>query len=143
MVRARTGVVQPQDKYVLRLPDGLREELKEAAERHKRSLNAEIIARITEHENLWQFWASADAEMAKLEEVAQKAERLEAENERLQDDLRQLREKLAYQEGMTASLRHGIQVFIKHLSRASDGEPVSLEKIMQEISAAQPSKVKD
>lgn len=35
--------IQPQDKYVLRLPDGMRERIKKAAERSGRSMNAEII----------------------------------------------------------------------------------------------------
>lgn len=34
------------DQYMLRFPDGMRERLKEAAAEHKRSLNAEIIARL-------------------------------------------------------------------------------------------------
>ncbi|KQZ25821.1 hypothetical protein ASD50_20570 [Mesorhizobium sp. Root552] len=40
--------VQPQDKYVVRLPDGMRDEIKVAADRNQRSMNAEIIARLTE-----------------------------------------------------------------------------------------------
>jgi len=35
-----------QDKFVLRLPDGMRERLKAEAEANKRSMNAEIIARL-------------------------------------------------------------------------------------------------
>jgi hypothetical protein len=35
-----------QDKYILRLPDGMREYLKEAAKKNKRSLNAEIVDRL-------------------------------------------------------------------------------------------------
>jgi hypothetical protein len=37
---------QPQDKYVLRLPDGMRDRLKTAAAENNRSLNAEIVARL-------------------------------------------------------------------------------------------------
>jgi hypothetical protein len=37
-------VIQPQDKYVLRLPDGLRDRIKAEAEAENRSMNAEIIA---------------------------------------------------------------------------------------------------
>ncbi len=40
------NVVQPQDKYVVRLPDGMRDRLKAAAADNKRSLNAEIVARL-------------------------------------------------------------------------------------------------
>ena len=35
-----------QDKFMLRLPDGMRERIREAAEQNKRSMNAEIIARL-------------------------------------------------------------------------------------------------
>lgn len=35
-----------QDKFVLRLPDGMRDRLKAAAEANKRSMNAEIITRL-------------------------------------------------------------------------------------------------
>lgn len=34
------------DKYLLRLPDGMRERLKEAAKESNRSMNAEIVARL-------------------------------------------------------------------------------------------------
>ncbi|SFZ82394.1 Arc-like DNA binding domain-containing protein [Devosia enhydra] len=39
---------QPQDKYVLRLPDGMRDRIKAAAERNGRSMNAEIVATLDE-----------------------------------------------------------------------------------------------
>lgn len=42
-------VQQPQDKYVLRLPDGLRDRIKNYAQQHGRSMNAEIV-RILERE---------------------------------------------------------------------------------------------
>lgn len=38
---------QDSDKYMLRLPDGMREEIKAAATANRRSMNAEIIARMT------------------------------------------------------------------------------------------------
>lgn len=38
--------LQPQDKYVLRMPDGMRDRIKAAAEKNNRSMNAEIIANI-------------------------------------------------------------------------------------------------
>lgn len=39
---------QPQDKYVVRLPDGMRERIKQAAEANNRSMNAEIVATLEE-----------------------------------------------------------------------------------------------
>lgn len=41
--------VQPQDKYVLRLPDGLRDRIKAHAKRYGRSMNTEIV-RVLERE---------------------------------------------------------------------------------------------
>jgi len=37
---------QDQDKYIVRFPEGMRDHLKAEAEKNKRSLNAEIIARL-------------------------------------------------------------------------------------------------
>jgi hypothetical protein len=37
-----------QDKFMLRLPDGMRDRLKDAAAENNRSLNAEIVSRLAE-----------------------------------------------------------------------------------------------
>lgn len=37
-----------QDKFMLRFPEGMRDEVKKAAEKNGRSMNAEIIHRLTE-----------------------------------------------------------------------------------------------
>lgn len=39
----KKATTQPQDKYVLRLPDGLRDRIKVAAANSGRSMNAEIV----------------------------------------------------------------------------------------------------
>ncbi len=39
--------IQQQDKYVLRLPDGMRDQIKADALANDRSMNAEIIARLS------------------------------------------------------------------------------------------------
>lgn len=39
---------QNQDKFVLRLPDGMRDRIKTAAEANNRSMNAEIVAALEE-----------------------------------------------------------------------------------------------
>ncbi len=41
--------VQPQDKYVLRLPDGMRDRIKAVAEKNNRSMNAEIVKTLEYH----------------------------------------------------------------------------------------------
>lgn len=40
------GPRQPQDKFVLRLPDGMRDEIAKAAKANGRSMNAEIVNRL-------------------------------------------------------------------------------------------------
>lgn len=39
-------VRQPADKYIVRLPDGMRDRLKAEAKASRRTLNAEIVARL-------------------------------------------------------------------------------------------------
>lgn len=39
-------MTQDQNKYVVRFPDGLRDEIKGAAARNSRSMNAEIVHRL-------------------------------------------------------------------------------------------------
>lgn len=40
--------VQPQDKYVVRMPDGLRDRIKRAADISGKSMNAEIVSALEE-----------------------------------------------------------------------------------------------
>ena len=37
---------EQQERFIVRLPDGMRDRIKAAAERNNRSMNAEIVARI-------------------------------------------------------------------------------------------------
>ena len=37
------SMAQTQDKFIARLPDGMRERLKKAADRNRRSMNAELV----------------------------------------------------------------------------------------------------
>lgn len=63
------------DKVIVRLPDGMRDELKALASEHKRSMNAEIVARLTEFHEL-------DARL--FDEILK--------NKKLEDELERLRE---------------------------------------------------
>ncbi|WP_182422310.1 Arc family DNA-binding protein [Aureimonas sp. ME7] len=49
MAPVNEGTARSDDKYTLRLPDGMRGKLKEAAQSANRSLNAEIIHRLERH----------------------------------------------------------------------------------------------
>lgn len=62
-----------QDKFMLRLPDGMRDRIKDAAEKNNRSMNAEIVSRL-ENSFIQEFWdARAPLQLAKersLQEAA-------------------------------------------------------------------------
>jgi len=46
MNKKPTPPVQPQDKFVVRFPDGLRDQIADAAKASGRSMNAEIVTRL-------------------------------------------------------------------------------------------------
>lgn len=43
----RAATTRDSEKYIVRLPDGMRERIKRSAEENNRSMNAEIVARLT------------------------------------------------------------------------------------------------
>lgn len=46
MTKKTSTQIQPQDKFVVRFPDGLRDQIAEAARGSGRSMNAEIVTRL-------------------------------------------------------------------------------------------------
>lgn len=76
-------VIQPQDKYVLRLPDGMRERIRAAAELSNRSMNAEIVDRL---EQSFSFPSTEAGLRARIATLNEEAEGLHAEIRELQDE---------------------------------------------------------
>lgn len=74
---ARKPTIQTEDKYVIRFPEGMRDQLKAAAEKNNRSMNAEIVARIETY----------DALQWRMGELVEERERLSAELKLTKDDL--------------------------------------------------------
>ena len=53
------------DKVIVRLPDGMRDRIREAAEKNNRSMNAEIVSRL-DNSFMQEFWdAKAPLQLAK------------------------------------------------------------------------------
>ncbi|RBO91025.1 Arc family DNA-binding protein [Pseudochrobactrum asaccharolyticum] len=53
------------DKVIVRLPDGMRDRIREAAEKNNRSMNAEIVSRL-DNSFIQEFWdAKAPFQLAK------------------------------------------------------------------------------
>lgn len=59
------------DKFMLRLPDGMRDRLKAKAESNKRSMNAEIVARL---ETTLTHQERFDRQLDRLEAIAEQSE---------------------------------------------------------------------
>lgn len=105
-----------QDQYMVRFPDGMRDHLKAAAEENNRSLNAEIIFRLTEFDRLTAAIAKTEAMLVKreeelfsdrvrLREIAKMEEPLPALLEQKQKEVDDLRQRLADAQEITAHLR--------------------------------------
>ncbi|WP_395448679.1 Arc family DNA-binding protein [Aminobacter sp. UC22_36] len=82
-----TEPIQPQDKYVVRFPDGMRDSLKQASWNNNRSLNAEIIARLDEHPELVRMARQLEGALARKDQeidgLKQQVELLQAQVESL------------------------------------------------------------
>lgn len=75
---------EAQDKFIIRLPDGMRDQLKEAAEANDRTMTAEVVYRLRE---------SFDKEVARKEPEGASslfAETVEREFETLREQVRAL-----------------------------------------------------
>ncbi len=115
-----------QDKYILRLPDGMRDALKEMAAFNKRSMNAEIVARLEDYEAI----RGDDIKWLKAEMSRLRKERDEAEA-RLKS-----RAGLELEAALAAGLPKGLYSRIAAAAAAND-RPI-LEELVQALEAAFP-----
>jgi predicted DNA-binding protein len=69
---------ETQDRVMVRLPEGMRERLKDSAQSTQRTMNAEIVARL-----IWSFeqYDGPKAASSKLADTIQKATKAGAKNE--------------------------------------------------------------
>ena len=68
------------DKVIVRLPDGMRDQLKAAAESNRRSMNAEIVARLAES---LQMGAATESLAGHVEDIRQSRGKVEARVDQL------------------------------------------------------------
>ncbi|APO74588.1 hypothetical protein AM571_CH01767 [Rhizobium etli 8C-3] len=80
------------DQYLLRLPPGLRDALKESADIHARSLNAEIVERLEQYPRLHRL--QGDISYLKME------------NKRLSAELAAAKDAMTEQKKVSAMLQH-------------------------------------
>lgn len=99
------------DQYQLRLPPGLRDDIKSAADLHSRSMNAEIVARLEDHPRL-----------------VQHVSYLKMENERLATERAAMSDALAKQKSISAQLQHLINERFEDAERDQQTANVIEEK---------------
>lgn len=80
-----TETGRDSDKFMLRFPDGMRDQIKAAADTNRRSMNAEIIARLS-------FTLSHDALNAEIAALTLSAEADEAEVEQINNTVESLKQ---------------------------------------------------
>lgn len=122
------------DQYLLRLPPGLREMLKDSAESHARSLNAEIIARVEEHPKLSRLRmdvaylesenkrlaAELEAADKMMSEVRARAPDLERLTREIEEQVRRYEEKIADLSELNDELRRRTSDAQKSATRSQE-----------------------
>ncbi len=104
--------------FRLRIPEDLKARIESAAEVNKRSMTAEIVSRLNDYDQLFARLMAAEAETAKLEGKVQRHDKLQLENNALRSENMNLREKVAFRDGVIESLRTNLEIVLKHLGKA-------------------------
>lgn len=134
MAESRTNV----DQFQLRLPPGHRSELKIAAEKQGRSLNAEIVTRLSEYDQLRSFWEKADLLKEAIHGLESELATAREQLADLQTQNDNLRIELARTKGMNESLQQGVNVFMDRLLKAAGDKGVSMQELLHAITKPAP-----
>ena len=127
-----------QDQFVLRFPDGMRDKIKDAAERNGRSMNAEIVTRLSEYDQLRSFWEKADILKEAIQDLEAELVTARKELAGLQAENDKLRLELARTQGMNESLQQGVNVFLDRLLKAAGDKGVSMQDLLHAITKPEP-----
>jgi predicted DNA-binding protein len=122
--------IHDRDRIIVRLPDGMRDELAALAETNGRSMTSEVVAAIEKHlrgaDRLTQLWEFFERQRQHIEEIpflSAAVENLEAFAERAGDFQGSLRERWRRERG-AASLASIMSVVFA-------GEPITAEQAQQ------------
>jgi len=107
---------QTDPQFKLRLTSDLKEAIEQAAASNNRSMNAEIVDRLSAS-----VQADSDANKAR-------------------EEIEKLREQVAFKDGVISSLRNNVHVFIKHLASTESDHMKVLDRIIAEIKEMSPAK---
>lgn len=112
---------QQQDRFIVRLPDGMRDQIKAAAENNGRSMNAEIVSRLVAYEH---FVKKTSLLELKLKRTLLARKMLETEASDLRNERMRLSEKLK-----TAIPRDQTLYVVLD----ADGHPLSWSEVMTHL----------
>lgn len=129
------GMARDDLHFRLRIPEELKREVEASAAQNNRSMTAEIVERVAAYPGLRQFWAKADAEIARLEGQVGDADERRRQIKALKEEAEQLRLEVARLEGYSTALQQGQNVFTHHLARAASGERITYEEIKADLDA--------
>lgn len=82
------------DQFMIRLPDGMRDRIKAAAEKHGRSMNAEVVYALEVYFRLDGLNPDLEGNSSPAGLDAEQAEKLKADSEKVMDGIRAARRLL-------------------------------------------------
>ncbi|PZR46006.1 Arc family DNA-binding protein [Burkholderia sp. WTPI3] len=122
------------DQFVVRLPDGMRDRIAEMARRNNRSMNAEIVARLSES------FQTAGARVLEygpqMTGLQLEVEKVEAENKHLTDQIELMRQLLGVQKALLKNAGSYLQATIKTYPKGSNNVLDSLLEIWAHFGSA-------
>lgn len=130
--------------FGLRMQADLKDRLKQAADRNNRSLNAEIVARLTEYDVLSDKYAFAEVEIGSLKARGNELSVRRRELAEANQELQKLREEIAFLKGMNSTLEQVIKTFIMRTAHTVDGGADIVRELFNELrNAAGPTKERE
>ncbi|WP_104012253.1 Arc family DNA-binding protein [Burkholderia anthinoferrum] len=116
---------EQQERFIVRLPDGMRDRIAEAAKTNNRSMNAEIVARLEE--------SFSEAEPVAIEHIFPKAV---AENTKLRLEMAKLRNLVLVErrtnEALNAKIHENARI---QVTLDASGHPISWDEISEHLAA--------
>ncbi|MCJ8509521.1 Arc family DNA-binding protein [Rhizobium lemnae] len=113
-----------QDKFMLRLPDGMRERLRSAAERNQRSINSEIVHRLEQS-----FLIKIESITDPFEKIKRLSEEISLFSEKAQEYQNALYKELELQRPFSAAFHmHIFNLVAEWLHSGHEVKPNELEQ---------------
>lgn len=125
------------DQYIVRFPDGMREQLKELATEHNRSLNAEIIARLAEFQAMDEMLFAALEENKKLSAtntlLMEQIDRQDGFLAGLTTQVKDLSERVLYAEGKADAYVDSVKLMASIMAAISGNDTETMKLVANAI----------